>query len=210
MTLKPAKMVKSEAERSLGLLASPCRAKGANVKLDNSHSVILTVPPPGFPHFDTAEKKNQMLHFPLWNTSLRSIYLATAIHKPQPVTQKVIPTHSTVCSFQCKNGNDLLNNYQNFKAKPPWFFSEKGEVGSRGVVGWEGEGGSGGSCISEMLCAFLWEEKVTLMWWGLYLLWGGLNVSFWNPGFHRWLPSLETPKPVMKICMKAMDRYSVF
>lgn len=50
-------MVKSEAERSLGLLASPYREKGANVKLDNSHSVILTVPPPGFPHFDTAEKK---------------------------------------------------------------------------------------------------------------------------------------------------------
>ena len=50
-------MVKSEAERSLGLIASPIRPKRANVKLDNPHLVIGTVPPPGFPHIDTAEKK---------------------------------------------------------------------------------------------------------------------------------------------------------
>jgi hypothetical protein len=155
VTLKPAKMVKSEAERSLGLLASPCREKGANVKLDNSHSVILTVPPPGFPHFDTAEKKTKCSIFRYETQASGASTWQLQFTNTQPVTQKVIPTHSTVCSFQCKNGKDLLNNYQNFKAKPPWFFSVKGEVGSSGLVGWEDEGGSGGSCISEMLCAFL-------------------------------------------------------
>lgn len=57
VTPKPAEMVKSEAERPLGLLASPHRPQGAHVELDSSHSVILTGPPPGFPRTDTAEKK---------------------------------------------------------------------------------------------------------------------------------------------------------
>lgn len=74
VTLKPAKVVKSEAEKSHGLLASPHRPKKTNVKLDNSYSIILTVPPhptpPGFPHIDTAEKKQNaafsvMKHKPL-------------------------------------------------------------------------------------------------------------------------------------------------
>lgn len=65
VTLKPEKMVTSEVERSLGVLASLHRPKGANERLGNLQPVTRTVPPPGFPLIDTAEKKTQMQHFPL-------------------------------------------------------------------------------------------------------------------------------------------------
>ena len=121
VTLKPAKMVLSEAERSLGVLASPCRPKGANMKLDNLHLAILTIPPPtpGFPHIDTAEKKPNAAFSVTKHKPPEHLLGNCNSQNPQPVTQKVIPTHSTVCSFQCKNGNDLLSHYQNFKAEPP-------------------------------------------------------------------------------------------
>lgn len=77
-------MVTFEAERSLGLLASPHRPQGANVKLDNSLSVILTVPPPGFPHIDTAEKKPNAASSVMKHTSLPSSYLATTIRMQTP------------------------------------------------------------------------------------------------------------------------------
>lgn len=57
MTPKPEKMVTSEVERSLGVLASLHRPKGANERLGNLQPVTLAVPPPGFPLIDTAEKK---------------------------------------------------------------------------------------------------------------------------------------------------------
>lgn len=147
VTLKPAKMVKSEAERSLGLVPSPHRPKGTNVKLDNSHWVALTVPPPGFPHID--REKAECSIFLLRNTSLWSIYLAIAIHKPQVVTQKVVPTHTGLCVlFNAKMGMTFWIITRALK------LSHDGVPLGRGRWVQVGDRVEGGECISQVLCAF--------------------------------------------------------
>lgn len=145
MTPKPAKMVKFEAERSLGLLASPHRPKGANVKLDNSHSVILTVPPPGFPHIDTAEKKPKCSIFRYETHKPPKQLLGNYNSNAHPsLWHRKEFQHTGWCVLSnAKMGMTFSNNYQHFQAKPPWFSSVKRKVDSDGWWWWWG----GAVCI---------------------------------------------------------------
>lgn len=55
--------------------------------------------------------------------------MVTAVHKAQPVTQKVVPTHRTVCSSQCESGDDLWSRHRTLELSHDGVFLCEGADG---------------------------------------------------------------------------------
>lgn len=159
------------------MLASLHRPKGADERLGNLQPVTRTLPPPGFPLIDTAERKNPNAAFSVMKHKPPEHLLGSCDSQTPACDQERDSDTQDRVFLSMQHGNDLSRNYQHFKAKPPWFPVQ---------VGSDGRGKDVGGCLSWMLCAFTQGGKVGLR---LCMCYEVASKSW----LHRRLPSLETP-----------------